>query len=108
MTMRGMGRLTFATLRDGSGDLQVSFARDHFDPDDYQALKDLDLGDFLGVSGTLYRTRTGEVTVQADSYSVLGKALRPPPEKWHGLRNVEQRYRQRYLDLMANENFGDL
>ncbi len=108
MTMRGMGRLTFATLRDGSGDLQVSFARDHFDTDDYQALKDLDLGDFLGVSGTLYRTRTGEVTVQADSYSVLGKALRPPPEKWHGLRNVEQRYRQRYLDLMANDEVREI
>ena len=108
MTMRGMGRLTFATLRDGSGDLQISFARDQFDPDDYQALKDLDLGDFLGVSGTLYRTRTGEVTVQADSYSVLGKSLRPPPEKWHGLRNVEQRYRQRYLDLMANDEVREI
>ena len=103
MTIRGMGRLTFATLRDGSGDIQVSFARDQLDTDDYQALRDLDLGDFLGVSGTLYRTRTGEVTVQAASYSVLSKALRPPPEKWHGLRNVEQRYRQRYLDLMAND-----
>ena len=103
MTIRGMGRLTFATLRDGSGDIQVSFARDQLDTDDYQALRDLDLGDFLGVSGTLYRTRTGEVTVQAASYSVLAKALRPPPEKWHGLRNVEQRYRQRYLDLMAND-----
>ena len=108
MTMRGMGRLTFATLRDGSGDIQVSFARDRFDTNDYQALKDLDLGDFLGVSGTLYRTRTGEVTVQAASYSVLGKALRPPPEKWHGLRNVEQRYRQRYLDLMANDEVREI
>ena len=108
MTMRGMGRLTFSTLRDGSGDIQVSFARDRFDTDDYQALKDLDLGDFLGVSGTLYRTRTGEVTVQAASYSVLGKALRPPPEKWHGLRNVEQRYRQRYLDLMANDEVREI
>ncbi len=108
MTIRGMGRLTFATLRDGSGDIQVSFARDQLDTDDYQALRDLDLGDFLGVSGTLYRTRTGEVTVQAASYSVLGKALRPPPEKWHGLRNVEQRYRQRYLDLMANDEVRDI
>ena len=108
MTIRGMGRLTFATLRDGSGDIQVSFARDRLDTEDYQALKDLDLGDFLGVSGTLYRTRTGEVTVQAASYSVLSKALRPPPEKWHGLRNVEQRYRQRYLDLMANDEVREI
>ncbi len=108
MTIRGMGRLTFATLRDGSGDIQVSFARDQLDTDDYQALRDLDLGDFLGVTGTLYRTRTGEVTVQAASYSVLAKALRPPPEKWHGLRNVEQRYRQRYLDLMANDEVREI
>lgn len=108
MTIRGMGRLTFATLRDGSGDIQVSFARDRLDTDDYQALKDLDLGDFLGVQGTLYRTRTEEITVQADSYSVLAKALRPPPEKWHGLRNVEQRYRQRYLDLMANDEVREI
>ena len=63
---------------------------------------------FWVFSGTLYRTRTGEVTVQAASYSVLGKALRPPPEKWHGLRNVEQRYRQRYLDLMANDEVREI
>ena len=108
MTIRGMGRLTFATLRDGSGEIQVSFARDRLDTDMYQALKDLDLGDFLSVQGTLYRTRTDEITVQADSYGVLAKALRPPPEKWHGLRNVEQRYRQRYLDLMANEEVREI
>ena len=108
MTIRGMGRLTFATLRDGSGEIQVSFARDRLDTDMYQALKDLDLGDFLSVQGTLYRTRTDEITVQADSYGVLAKALRPPPEKWHGLRNVEQRYRQRYLDLMANDEAREI
>ena len=108
MTIRGMGRLTFATLRDGSGEIQVSFARDRLGTDDYQALKELDLGDFLGVAGTLYRTRTEEITVQAESYSVLAKALRPPPEKWHGLRNVEQRYRQRYLDLMANDEAREI
>ena len=108
MTIRGMGRLTFATLRDGSGEIQVSFARDRLDTDMYQALKDLDLGDFLSVTGTLYRTRTDEITVQAETYSVLAKALRPPPEKWHGLRNVEQRYRQRYLDLMANEEVREI
>ena len=108
MTIRGMGRLTFATLRDGSGEIQVSFARDRLDTDMYQALKDLDLGDFLSVKGTLYRTRTDEITVQANSYGVLAKALRPPPEKWHGLRNVEQRYRQRYLDLMANDEAREI
>ena len=108
MTIRGMGRLTFATLRDGSGEIQVSFARDRLDTDMYQALKDLDLGDFLSVKGTLYRTRTDEITVQAETYSVLAKALRPPPEKWHGLRNVEQRYRQRYLDLMANDEAREI
>ncbi len=108
MTIRSMGRLTFTTMGDGAGEIQVSFTRDRMEPDAYQGLKDLDLGDFLSVQGTVYRTRTGEITVQAELYSVLAKALRPPPEKWHGLRNVEHRYRQRYLDLMANEEVREI
>ena len=70
--------------------------------DAYQLLKDIDLGDFLGVTGHVFRTKTGEPTVEAHEMTVLAKALRPPPEKWHGLQDVEARYRQRYLDLMSN------
>ena len=108
VAIRGMGRLTFAVLRDGSGEVQVSFRRDELGDDTYALLKELDLGDFLGVQGTLYRTRTDEDTVQAASFTVLAKAVRPPPEKWHGLRDVEQRYRQRYLDLIANAEVRDI
>ena len=108
VTLRGMGRLTFATIRDGSGQIQVSFQRDQLGDQTYAILKDLDLGDFIGVEGPLYRTRTEEITVQAHSFAVLSKSLRPPPEKWHGLKDVEQRYRQRYLDLMANAEVRDI
>ncbi|MBI4496375.1 MAG: lysine--tRNA ligase [Chloroflexi bacterium] len=99
---RGMGRTTFMDLRDGTGRIQVQFRQDLLG-ERYALLREFDLGDFLGVSGPLFRTSTGEVTVQAADYTLLCKALRPPPEKWHGLVDVEARYRQRYLDLMANE-----
>ncbi|MBI2912734.1 MAG: lysine--tRNA ligase [Chloroflexi bacterium] len=104
--LRQMGRATFIDLRDGSGRIQTYFKRDVLGGA-YDTLQDLDLGDFLGVSGTLFRTRTGEATVQATDFTVLSKALRPPPEKWHGLHDVEVRYRQRYLDLMANAPVRD-
>ncbi len=100
--LRRMGKATFLDLRDGSGRIQVYFKQDILGSA-YQLLEEVDLGDFLGVQGTPFRTRTGEPTVEAASFTVLAKALRPPPEKWHGLTDVEVRYRQRYLDLMANE-----
>ena len=101
MSLRGMGKATFLDLQDGAGRIQAHLRRDIL-PDQYQLVRELDLGDFLGVSGPLFRTRTGEVTVEASSLTVLAKSLRPLPEKWHGLRDVEQRYRQRYLDLISN------
>ncbi|MDT7943820.1 MAG: lysine--tRNA ligase [Dehalococcoidia bacterium] len=101
--MRHMGRATFIDLRDSSGRIQTYHRQDILGPQAYDALQDLDLGDFLGVAGEMFRTRTGEPTVQARSYTLLCKALRAPPEKWHGLQDIETRYRQRYLDLMANE-----
>ena len=70
--------------------------------DEYERVKDLDLGDFVGVSGPLFRTRTGQITVEAQELTILAKSLRPLPEKWHGLRDIEQRYRQRYVDLISN------
>ena len=100
-TLRVMGKATFLDLRDGSGRLQVHLRRDVLN-EGYSLISDLDMGDFLGVEGILFRTRTGEITLEAQDLTLLSKAIRPPPEKWHGLRDVETRYRQRYLDLMSN------
>ena len=101
MSLRVMGKAAFLDLRDGSGKVQAHLRRDILG-DQYQLLKELDLGDFLGVGGVLFRTRTGEVTVEARDLTILAKSLRPLPEKWHGLQDVEQRYRQRYVDLISN------
>ena len=101
---RRMGRLTFVHLVDSSGRIQAQFTRDRLGEERYALLRELDAGDFLGVTGPLIRTRTGEITVLADEFAVLAKALQPPPEKWHGLTDVETRSRRRYLDLMANED----
>ncbi|MGQ9573555.1 MAG: lysine--tRNA ligase [Dehalococcoidia bacterium] len=107
--LRLMGKRTFIDLRDGTGKIQADLRQDILGADSYQAFVDLvDIGDFVGVSGTLFRTRTGEITVAARQYAFLAKALRPPPEKWHGLQDVEVRYRQRYLDLMANAPVRDI
>ena len=107
--MRLMGKRTFIDLRDGTGKIQADLREDVLGDESYQAFVDLvDIGDFVGVSGTLFRTRSGEITVQARQYVFLAKTLRPLPEKWHGLRDVEVRYRQRYLDLMANAPVRDI
>ena len=100
---RGHGGLTFADLRDASGKIQICLKQEKIGESTYQLFLTLDLGDILGVSGTLFKTKTGEVTVQVEQLTLLAKALRPLPEKWHGLKDVEIRYRQRYLDLIANE-----
>lgn len=105
---REMGRASFIDIRDGEGRLQAYIRKDAVGDDAYARLADIDLGDFLQVSGTLMRTRTGEITVEARRFGVIAKALRPPPEKWHGLEDIEIRYRQRYLDLMANEKVRDI
>lgn len=106
--MRDMGGATFIDLRDGSGKLQAYLRRDVLGGEAYEGLRDLDLGDFLGVAGSLFRTRTRELTVDVREHTLLAKALLPPPEKWHGLADVETRYRQRYLDLMANQGAREL
>jgi len=98
MTIRAMGRVTFITLQDGSGRIQGYFQKDELEG--YTALKKIDLGDWLEVTGTLFVTRTGELTVRASSFRPLVKSLRPLPDKYHGLVDKEQRYRQRYLDLL--------
>jgi lysyl-tRNA synthetase class 2 len=98
---RDMGRATFLDLRDGSGRIQVLFRKDTVAR--YDDLQLVDLGDFVGVNGVPMRTRTGQPTVAAASWTMLAKALRAPPEKFHGLADPELRQRRRYLDLMANE-----
>jgi len=100
--IRRMGRSTFVHLQDVSGRVQAYFKQDVVGPEQYALLELIDIGDFLGVVGETMRTRSGEVTVQASEFHVLSKALRPQPEKWHGLQDVETRYRKRYLDLVAN------
>ncbi len=102
LTKRGHGKASFATLSDGESRLQIYVRQDDVGDDGYRVFDLVDLGDFLGVEGTVMRTRKGELSVQARRLVFLGKALLPPPEKWHGLADVEIRYRQRYLDLLAN------
>lgn len=107
MLMRVMGNTTFIDLRDSSGVLQIMFRRNILG-DIYALIPKLDLGDFLGVHGKMIRTRTGQATLQADTFTLLSKCMRPLPSKWHGLHNVETRYRQRYLDLIANPKVADI
>ncbi|HUG52002.1 MAG TPA: lysine--tRNA ligase [Vicinamibacteria bacterium] len=102
MTQRGHGKASFLTLSDGEGRLQVYVRQDEVGDEAYRLLELVDRGDFLGVAGKVMRTRKGELSVQARELTFLAKALLPPPEKWHGLADVEARYRQRYLDLMVN------
>jgi lysyl-tRNA synthetase, class II len=99
---RDFGRASFVQLQDRSGRLQIYVQRDRLGEQAFALFKASDLGDFVGVIGRPFRTRTDELTVAADSFRLLTKALRPLPEKWHGLTDVEARYRQRYLDLVVN------
>ena len=101
VAFRGMGRASFADILDGYGRIQVMFRRNTLD-ESYELLDDLDIGDWIGVRGPLFRTRTEEITLEAQEIVVLCKSLRPLPEKFHGLTDVEIRHRQRYLDLIAN------
>jgi len=103
MLKRVMGKASFATLQDMSGQIQVYVSNDVTGADAHEAFKHWDLGDILGVEGTLFKTRTGELTVNATRVRLLAKSLRPLPEKFHGLADQEQRYRQRYLDLITSE-----
>lgn len=107
VAQRGMGRASFLDVLDGSGRLQALLRRNVVGDEAYERLKLLDLGDFVAVQGTPMRTRTGEATVAATSWQLITKALRAPPEKFHGLTDVETRQRQRYLDLLANEEVRD-
>ena len=103
MLRRIMGKASFATLQDASGQIQIFLQRDSL-AESYEAFKGYDIGDILAVEGVLFRTRTGELTVRVESLRLLVKSLRPLPDKWHGLADTEARYRQRYVDLIMNES----
>lgn len=105
--LRGFGRASFVDLLDGSGKIQAMLRQNSLG-DSYELLRDLDIGDWLGVRGPMFRTRAGEITVEVQELEVLAKALRPLPEKWHGLTDTETRFRQRYLDLIANPEVRDI
>jgi len=102
VALRRFGKAAFAVLQDGSDRLQVYLKKDLLSPEACAVTEQLDLGDWIGITGTLFRTKTNEFTVEARELTFLSKALRPLPEKWHGLTDVETRYRQRYVDLIAN------
>ena len=102
MSKRVMGKASFAHLRDDKGDIQLYVRRDELGDDAYAAFKKLDVGDIIGVKGEVFRTKTGELSVRATELTLLAKSLRPLPEKFHGLTDTEMRYRQRYVDLIAN------
>ena len=108
VAIRGQGKAGFVNLSDGDHQLQVYVRRDDVGEQLFELYRLLDLGDFVGVEGYLFRTRTDELTVYAAKIKFLAKALLPLPEKWHGLSDVEIRYRQRYLDLIANKNVRDV
>lgn len=104
---RGQGKVTFADIRDENAKIQVFLKKNTLGDESYEALKDLDIGDFIGVTGTVKRTNKGEITIFAESWIILTKTLRALPEKYHGLTDVETRYRQRYLDMISNPEVLD-
>ncbi len=108
MARREMGKLTFCHLKDSSGRLQIVFSAKEMSADDYNFfLKNFDIGDFVQITGSMFVTHKGEISVLVKSYTMLAKAILPLPEKWHGLTDVEQRFRKRYLDLIMNEDVSE-
>ena len=104
MARRKMGKMAFLDIRDGSGKIQLCFRSNSLGNDKYKFLEEIGIGDIIGAKGKLFRTKAGEITLEASNFTILCKSIRPLPEKWHGLSDVEKRYRQRYLDLISNEN----
>ena len=102
MAIRGHGKTAFLDLLDKTGRIQLYVRKDALGEDNYSIIKMMDIGDIIGVTGTVFRTHMGELSIKATSLEILSKALRPLPEKWHGLKDIETRYRQRYVDLIVN------
>ena len=104
MTKRGKGKAGFAHIQDASGQIQIYVRQDEIGKDAYDIYKTIDLGDIIGVTGVMFKTNVGELSIKVTKFELLTKALRPLPEKYHGLKDIEQRYRQRYLDLIMNSD----
>lgn len=108
MAMRSFGKAAFATIRDRTGKIQTYIKKNDLTEEEYETFKKTDVGDFIGITGYLFKTKTGELTVYAEKYTLLTKALRDLPEKFHGLKDIETRLRQRYVDLIVNENVNEI
>jgi len=106
--MRKMGKSSFLDIRDGSGKIQLLLQNANFNEEQKELFKDLDIGDIIGVEGNVMRTRTGEPTIAVGEFTLLSKSLQPLPEKWHGLSDTDKRYRQRYIDLIANNEVKEV
>ncbi|MCX7772876.1 MAG: OB-fold nucleic acid binding domain-containing protein, partial [Clostridia bacterium] len=102
MSKRGMGKSSFCDIQDRDGRIQLYVKINDVGEEAYEEFKRLDLGDLIGVSGLVFKTRMGEISIHVEAYTLLSKSLRPLPEKFHGLKDPDTRYRQRYLDLIAN------
>jgi lysyl-tRNA synthetase class 2 len=103
MLLRKMGKVCFAHIEDSRGQIQIYVRRDNIGKEDYKLFKLMEVGDFIGVTGPVFTTKTGEITIKVEDFKILCKSLYPLPEKYHGLTDVELRYRQRYVDLIVNE-----
>lgn len=108
MSLRNFGKASFIHIKDGTGRIQAYVRKDRIEDEQYKIFKLLDIGDFIGIKGSFFRTRTDELTLLADEITLLTKSMRPLPEKWHGLTDVEIRYRQRYLDLIVNDHVKEV
>ncbi len=108
MAIREHGKSIFAHLKDAQGKIQIYAKKDILGNEGFSLFKELDMGDFIGVQGKVFKTYTGEITVLVEEFTFLAKSLRPLPKEWYGLRDIESRYRQRYVDLLVNEEVKDL
>ena len=108
VSKRIMGKASFGHLTDGDGKIQGYFCRDDMGVDEYQDFKKMDVGDIIGIKGVVFKTKTGEISIHVTSATLLAKSLLPLPEKFHGLKDTELRYRQRYVDLIANPEVKDV
>ncbi|MBT3690896.1 lysine--tRNA ligase, partial [Candidatus Woesearchaeota archaeon] len=102
MTLRSMGKAGFAHIQDETGKIQIYVRKDEISEESFNVFSKSDLGDIIGIKGTVFRTKKGEVSIRVKEFVLLSKCVRPLPEKWHGLKDKEARYRKRYLDLITN------
>jgi|TARA_Y100000310_G_scaffold280147_1_gene299657 lysyl-tRNA synthetase class 2 len=108
MTSRVIGKIAFITIQDQSGKIQLFASQDNLEKEKYKQLTKLDLGDIIGVEGAIFKTKTGEITLDIKNYELLSKSLRPMPSKWHGLKDEEEKLRKRYLDIISNPEIKEL